>query len=105
MRKINVILVFDAYRVKGTVREVETVHGINVVYTKEAETADSYIEKTSRKLAKHYRVRVATSDGIEQMIIFGNGAERVTPSELLAEVEQAEEEIREFIRENNNGDG
>lgn len=100
MRKENVILVFDAYRVKGTVREIETINGINVVYTKEAETADSYIEKTSRRLAKHYRVRVATSDGIEQMIIFGNGAERVTPSELLSEVECSEEEVREFIREN-----
>lgn len=101
MRRCNVILVFDAYKVKGNKGEIEQVHGINVVYTKEAETADSYIEKTSKKLSKNYRVRVATSDGIEQLIIFGNGAERVTPSELLAEVSKTEEEIRAFIKEHN----
>lgn len=101
MRKTNVILVFDAYRVKGDVREIERVHGVDIVFTKEAETADSYIEKTSQKLAKHYRVRVATSDGAEQMIIFGNGAERVTPDELFSEVELAENEIRDFMKQHN----
>ena len=100
VRSGSVIIVFDAYKVKGNIGEIETIHGIDVVYTKEAETADSYIEKASRKLAKNYRVRVATSDGAEQLIIFGNGAERVTPSELLAEVENAEEEIRDFIKQN-----
>jgi len=101
MKRCNVILVFDAYKVKGNKGEVEQIHGINVVYTKEAETADSYIEKTSKKLSKNYRVRVATSDGVEQLIIFGNGAERVTPSELLQEVLKTEEEIRAFIKEHN----
>ncbi len=100
VRTGNVIIVFDAYKVKGNIGEIETVHGIDVVYTKEAETADSYIEKASKRLAKNYRVRVATSDGAEQLIIFGNGCERVTPSELLSEVKNAEDEIREFIRKN-----
>lgn len=101
MRKNNVILVFDAYRVKGERREVETVHGISVVYTKEAETADAYIEKTTKELCKHYRVRVATSDNLEQIIIFGHGARRVPAAEFLTEVETVEEELRTFIREHN----
>lgn len=100
MKKNNVILVFDAYRVKGEQREIETVHGIKVVYTKEAETADSYIEKTSQKLIKDYRVRVATSDNLVQMIIFGSGAERVSAREFVAELEQTEEDLRNFIKEN-----
>ena len=101
MRKNNVIIVFDAYKVKGEKREVEKVHGINVVYTKEAETADSYIEKATKQLIKNYRVRVATSDNLEQMIIFGHGAHRVTARELMEEIEACEEEIREFIKKNN----
>ena len=101
MRDTEVIVVFDAYKVKGADREVEKTDGISIVYTKEAETADSYIEKTSHELSKNYNVSVATSDGLEQMIIFGSGAQRITPAELLKEVENAEEEIREFIRENN----
>ena len=101
MKKNNVILVFDAYKVKGNQREVETVHGIKVVYTKEAETADSYIEKTSQKLIKNYRVRVATSDSLVQMIIFGSGAERVSAREFVAELEKTEEDLRKFIEENN----
>ncbi|MBS7298864.1 MAG: TetM/TetW/TetO/TetS family tetracycline resistance ribosomal protection protein [Eubacteriales bacterium] len=101
MRRNRVILVFDAYKVKGEKREVETVHGISVVYTKEAETADAYIEKTTKQLIKNYRVRVATSDNLEQMIIFGHGAHRVTARELMEEIESTEEEIRDFIKKNN----
>ncbi len=101
MRQNNLILVFDAYRVKGNVREIEEIHGINVVYTKEAETADAYIEKTSKQLVKHYRVRVATSDRLEQIIVFGQGVQRVSASEFLSEVEAAEKEMRDFIIENN----
>ncbi len=101
MRKNNVILVFDAYRVKGNVREVEQVHGISVVYTKEAETADAYIEKTSKVLAKKYRVRVATSDRLEQIIVFGHGTTRISATEFLAEVTGAEKEMREFIQKHN----
>lgn len=101
MKQNNVILVFDAYKVKGMTREIEKVHGITVVYTKEAETADAYIEKATRQLCKHYRVRVATSDNLEQIIIFGHGARRVPASEFLDEVKQTESEIRAFIKENN----
>ena len=94
----ELILVFDAYKVKGNPGSVERVHNINVVYTKEAETADAYIEKVSHELAKKYRVRVATSDNLEQIIILGGGAVRVSASEFRQEVEQAEEEIRQFIK-------
>lgn len=98
-KKCEVILVFDAYKVKGATREVEKVNNITIVYTKEAETADMYIEKASYKLAKNNRVRVVTSDALEQLIILGNGALRVSSREFLFEVQQAEEEIREIISE------
>jgi len=100
MRKNNVILVFDAYRVQGSVREIERIHGVSVVYTKEAETADAYIEKTTKELAKQYRVRVATSDRLEQIIVFGHGTQRVSAAEFLLEVEAAEKEMRDFIHNN-----
>ncbi len=95
--KCNLILVFDAYKVKGQYREVEKVNGISIVYTKEAETADMYIEKVTNKLAKNNRVRVVTSDALEQMIILGNGALRVSSLAFLEEVRQAEDEIRKII--------
>jgi predicted RNA-binding protein with PIN domain len=95
--KNNVIIVFDAYKVKGNNREIEREHGISVVYTKEAETADTYIERVSHELAKNHRVRVATSDGQEQLIIFGNGAIRVTARGLLAEMNDVERSIRQLI--------
>ena len=93
----EVILVFDAYRVKGKRREAEKYYNINIVYTKESETADSYIERISHELAKKHRVRVATSDGSEQMIVLGNGAMRVSARELHQRVTEADKEIREFI--------
>ena len=96
-RQCELILVFDAYLVKGHDREVERVDGISIVYTKEAETADMYIEKTSHKLARDYRVRVVTSDRMEQLIIIGNGAIRVTSEEFLEEVRSVEAQIREII--------
>lgn len=98
-KKCEVILVFDAYRVKGAVREVEKTDGITTVYTKEAETADAYIEKASYRLAKENRVRVVTSDAAEQLIILGNGALRVSSREFEEEVQSAEEEIRRIISE------
>jgi len=101
MRDFRIIVVFDAYRVPGAFREIEEVHGISVVYTKEAETADAYIEKTSKELVKNYRVRVATSDRLEQIIVFGQGIQRVSASEFLSEVRVAEGEMRTFIEENN----
>ena len=95
-RKMHLILVFDAYRVKGNPGSVEHYHNIDVVYTKEAETADQYIEKVTHVMSrKNYRVRVATSDGLEQIIIMGAGAIRVSARELLEEVQAAEAEMRE----------
>ena len=98
-RKCEVILVFDAYRLKGHEREVEKVNNITIVYTKEAETADMYIERASYKLSKNNRVRVVTSDGMEQLIILGAGAIRVSSREFLEEVQNAEKEIREIINQ------
>lgn len=95
-RRCEVIVVFDAYKVKGNRGEIEQVGGITVVYTKEAETADMYIEKATRTLGKKHRVRVATSDRLEQLIILGAGARRMSASELLSEVEATEREIRSF---------
>lgn len=96
-RKCEVILVFDAYKLKGHGREIEQHGGVSVVYTKEAETADSYIERVSKQLIKENRVRVATSDGLEQLIILGNGAMRISAREFEAEMRAAETEIRTWI--------
>ncbi len=96
-KQCEVILVFDAYRIPGNYREIEKVAGITVVYTKEAETADMYIEKTAHKLGKNHRVRVATSDRLEQIIILGSNAYRVSAEEFHKEVKAVEREIREII--------
>ena len=96
-KKCEVILVFDAYKVKGSTREVEKINNIHVVYTKEAETADMYIEKTTHTLAKNHKVRVVTSDALEQIIILGNGALRVSSREFLYEIEQAQADIKSII--------
>ena len=95
-RKCKVILVFDAYKVKGNSGSYERVNNIDVVYTKESETADSYIEKISHELVRDYRVRVATSDNLEQMIILGNGAYRISSQEFLEEMKNTEREIKEY---------
>ena len=99
-KKCEVIVVFDAYKVKGNHRETEKVNGVNIVYTKEAETADMYIEKVSLDLAKKHKVRVVTSDALEQLIILGNGALRVSSIEFYNEVKAAEETIRNIISSN-----
>ena len=96
-RRCELILVFDAYKVKGNPGNIERHHGIHVVYTKEAETADMYIEKVTHTLAKEHRVRVATSDGLEQIIILGHGAIRVPARQFREEVEQVERAIREIL--------
>lgn len=93
----ELILVFDAYKVKGKHREVEKYCNINIVYTKESETADSYIERVTHELSRNHRVRVATSDGIEQMIILGNGAMRISAAEFRKRYDAAERSIKEFI--------
>lgn len=90
----KLILVFDAYKVEGHPCEVETYHNIYVVYTKEAETADQYIEKTVHELGKKYKVTVATSDGLEQVIILGQGGLRLSAKELKEEIERTNQIIR-----------
>lgn len=96
-RRCELILVFDAYKIKGGTRSVEKVHNISVVYTKEAETADMYIEKVTHEIGKERRVRVATSDNLEQVIILGNGATRISANEFYNEVTAVEKAIREII--------
>lgn len=98
VKKCHLILVFDAYRVKDNPGSIEKVHGIHVVYTKTAETADMYIEKASYDLSRAHRVKVATSDGLEQAIILGHGSERMTANELLWEVRAACQQIEDFLR-------
>ncbi len=98
MREVSVIAVFDAYKVKGNPGTCEQIGNIHVVYTKEAETADAYIERTTHQLGKDYHVRVATSDYLEQLIILGGGAFRIPASEFLEEVEAAEEELRSYLQ-------
>lgn len=97
--KCHLILVFDAYKVKGNPGEVGKYHNIHVVYTKEAETADMYIEKVTKDMGSKHRVRVATSDGMEQLIIMGHGAMRVSAGEFEKEVVAAKEKVREIIGE------
>ena len=92
-RGCKTIAVFDAYKRKGGQRRHEQYHNIEVVFTKEAETADSYIEKTTYEIGKRYYVRVATSDSLEQMIILGNGAFKVSAKEFREEIRQADAEI------------
>lgn len=100
-KNCHVIVVFDAYRVKGGERHFEKHDNVDVVYTAEAETADMYIEKTAHQKAKDYLVRVATSDRLEQMIIVGSGAFKVSADEFKLEVEQADMEISRMIEELN----
>ena len=96
---VTLIVVFDAYKVKGNPGEIFKYHNIHVVYTKEAETADQYIEKTTHELGHKHQVTVATSDSLEQVIVMGQGARRLSASDFREEVEQAEQEIRRINRE------
>ena len=100
-KKCVVILVFDAYKVPRNVRDVFKYHNIYVVYTKEAETADTYIERTTYEIGKHHQVRVATSDGAEQLIILGHGALRLSATTFKAEVEQVGGQIAAILARNN----
>ena len=93
-RKCTLILVFDAYKLEGHVEEIIPYHNIYVVYTKEAETADQYIEKTVHKIGRQYQVTVATSDGLEQVIIMGQGAHRISAQGLKKEIEDTENAAR-----------
>lgn len=98
--KCGLILVFDAYRVRGNPGSVVRQGGIHIVYTREAETADSYIERATYQLGKDRRVRVATSDGAEQMIILGNGCLRISARQFRQEVEAVNGEIRSILENN-----
>ena len=92
---------FDAYKVKGGQGSVEKYHNIHVIYTKEAETADAFIEKATYELGRKHRVRVATSDGPEQLIILGHGALRMSASHFREEMEQVEGQITRLLDANN----
>ena len=100
-RRCRVILVFDAYKVKGGLGSVEKYHNITIVYTKEAETADAYIERATYEIGRQHRVRVATSDGPEQVIILGHGALRVSASAFHEEVMEVQKQIGDAVWQNN----
>ena len=101
-RGCALILVFDAYRVPQNLGAVEKYHNIYLVYTKEAETADQYIERVTYELrSRRRRVRVATSDSLEQLIILGHGAERISAQHFHDEVYAAQAEIDRILTQNN----
>lgn len=103
-KKMTLILVFDAYKVQGGTETVEKYHNIFVVYTREAETADQYIEKTVHRIGRQYQVTVATSDSLEQVIILGQGASRLSAAGLLEEIQEARKEIRsEYLNTSRGG--
>ena len=97
-QKCVLILVFDAYRVPGSPGSIEQYHNIHVVYTKEAETADMFIERVTHEIGRNRRVRVATSDGMEQIIILGHGALRVSARMFHEEVQNVEKQIRAVVQ-------
>jgi predicted RNA-binding protein with PIN domain len=100
-QKCELILVFDAYKVKGNPGSVEKRNNIHIVYTKEAQTADNYIERTTYELSKNHQVRVATSDGLEQVIILGHGAMRLSANAFRAEIEATRLQISQLIEQHN----
>lgn len=100
-RKCRVIVVFDAYKVKGGLGSVEKYHNITIVYTKEAETADAYIERATYEIGRQHRVRVATSDGPEQIIILGHGALRLSASSFYEEMTEVQKQIGDTVWQNN----
>ena len=92
-KKCNLILVFDGYKVKGNPGEVIKYHNIHVIFTKEAETADQYIEKVTQEIGRTHHVKVATSDKLEQVIILGKGAVRLSARDLEKEIKETNDEI------------
>lgn len=100
IRGDHVIVVFDAYRVAGRIAKVEDYHNIHVVYTKEAETADQYIEKFAHEHARKYDVTVATSDNLEQIIVWGQGCRLLSARELLNDVREANTFMMESYKQN-----
>jgi len=98
--EIELIIVFDAHKVIGNVGSIEQYGNAKIVYTKEAETADNYIERVTHNLTKDYIVRVATSDNLEQIIILGKGALRLSARELKMEVDKTKKRLREEFIDN-----
>lgn len=94
-KKCNLIVVFDAYKVEGNPGEAVDYHNIHVVYTKEAETADQYIEKFAHKMGRKYHVTVATSDGLEQLIIYGQGCRLLSARDLKEDIEWVSKQVKE----------
>lgn len=92
----EVILVFDGYKTKRSTGSVMRFHNIEIVFTKEGQTADQYIEMLVQNMARQHIIKVATSDGMEQIMILGNGASRISARELQIEIEMAEQKIREI---------
>ncbi len=99
MKNYEIIIVFDAYKVKNNPGSLEKIGNVTVVYTKEAETADNYIERTAKEIHKNYDVTVATSDRLEQIIIYGTGAIRISAEEFLKDVEQTEVKISDILQD------
>lgn len=103
MTDAKIILIFDAYKVSGGLERVYRYHNIDIVYTKESETADQYIEKTAHNLARKHKVTVATSDGVEQVIIMGSGALRLSSKDFWSNIKSAQNAIRsEYLDKQNN---
>lgn len=100
-KNIEIIVVFDAYKVKGNAGQVIHYNNIDVVYTKEAETADHFIERVTNQLAKNYLIKVATSDFLEQLIVLGKGAVRISAKELKIEIDTINKKIENNYIENN----
>ena len=94
-KHVKLIVVFDAYKIKGNAGSIENYHNIQVVFTKEAQTADAYIEQFTHEHGKTYDITVATSDALEQMIVLGQGAKRLSAREFLLEMNAMEQELKE----------
>lgn len=101
-KNIGVILIFDGYKSKGNEGSIFHYHNIDIVYTREAQTADNFIELVTQELGRKVSIRVATSDGLEQVIILGKGAARMSARELKAELEKTDRLIRRDLEENHN---
>ena len=95
VRQCSLMVVFDSYRVEGHKTEVSSYHNIQVVFTREAETADQYIEKFAHQNAERFDISVATSDGVEQVIIRGQGCRLISSRELKKELERMNQALRE----------
>ena len=104
VKNVNLIAVFDAYRLEGHPTEIADYHNIHVVFTKEAETADQYIEKFAHENSRKYDVTVATSDGLEQIIIIGEGCKLISSRELKEDIQRVSAQIMEDFENANRGE-